>query len=67
MPLQVPSLTLSVSPSTRVPLTTGATVLAGGSGATTVVGAVCAAAMPATFEAVTSARMVESMSAEVSV
>ena len=50
-----------------MPLTTGATVLAGGSGATTVVGAVCAAAMPATFEAVTSARMVESMSAEVSV
>ena len=67
MPVQVPSSVVSVWPSTRVPLTTGATVLLGGWAATTEVGAVCAAALPATLEAVTSARTVESRSALVSV
>ena len=51
-----------------MPLTLGGVVvLTGGSAATTAVGGVATAAMPATFEAVTSARIVASMSAVVSV
>ena len=67
MPVQVPSPAVSVSPSTRSPETTGRTVLAGGSIATTAVGADATAATPAVFEAVTSARIVASRSSVVSV
>ena len=63
VPLQLPSFSVSVEPSCAVPESAGATVLAGGSGMTAVVGEELAVAWPATLVPVTCTRTEWPMSA----
>ncbi len=67
MPVQVPRVPVSVSPSRAVPEIVGAVVLTGGARATVAVAVVLAGVAPAVFVAVTTARIVLPVSAAVSV
>jgi hypothetical protein len=58
VPVQLPSVALSVCPSRAVPLTTGGALLAGGAAATTALGALLTVAVPPPLRAVTSTRSV---------
>ena len=66
MPVQVPSSSVSVPPSSVLPVSVGATALAGGSAITALVGSELAVASPATLEAVTATRTAWPMSSPVS-
>ena len=62
MPFQVPGSAVSVSPSSGVPETAGAAVLAGGSASAAAVGAEPLCALPPALVAVTTTRTTWSMS-----
>src|SRR2546421_3482644 len=66
LPVQVPLAAVSVCPSWAVPLIVGATVFAGGDGATAAACVLVAAVPPAAFVPVTTSRSVEATSLEVS-
>ena len=65
MPVHAPRSTLSVWPSSVVPVTCGGVVLAGGSATMRELGVDVDVSLPATLVAVTSMRMVDPMSAAV--
>ena len=67
VPVHVPRVAVSVSPSRAVPEICGAVALTGGAAATVAVGVVAAVVEPAPFVAVTTARRVVPASAAVSV
>ena len=66
LPVHVPSPAVSVCPSWAVPLIVGATVFAGGTAATAAVCALVAGVPPAALVPVTTRRIVEATSLEVS-
>src|SRR4051794_33770057 len=66
VPLHVPRVPVSVSPSRALPVTCGGVSSTGGAGATVLVAAVLAAVAPAALRAVTTARIVCPVSSPVS-